>query len=92
MEGSPPRSCRLGVEEEGCPAGAVEVRTKRRAVGPGVEVVEEGRPLFQSLGRLWTPLAQEQADLLPEVELHQLSEDLWAFPSLLLQEDSPRSP
>lgn len=85
MEESPPRSCQE-VEEEGCPAGAVEVSVKHR----GVEVVEEGCPLGQCLGRLWTPLAQDQAALVPQVKLHQLCEDLRVSP--LLQEDSLRSP
>lgn len=85
MEESPPRSCQE-VEEEGCPAGAVEVSVKHR----GVEVVEEGCPLGQCLGRLWTPLAQDQAALVPQATLHQLCEDLRASP--LLQEDSLRSP
>lgn len=89
MEESPPRSCQE-VEEEGCPAGAVEVSVKHRGVGRGVEVVEEGCPLGQCLGRLWTPLAQDQAALVPQVKLHQLCEDLRASP--LLQEDSLRSP
>ncbi len=64
----------------------MEERAERGAEGPGVEEVEEACPLLPSLGPLWAPPAQEQPAPLPPAE------DLRAPPSLLLLEESPRSP